>query len=88
MLARFMEGLFYSTAIAIALLVVGLNCLQGTPIMPLFGYHGCNYSLSSQDLRVKAGAAITFILFLALLFGPILAVLQSHRPIRSSKRSK
>jgi hypothetical protein len=82
-----LEAAFISTGIALVVLLVGLNCLQGSAGMKLFGILECNYGLTSADFRVKIGAAAVFVLFLALLFGPILAVLRRSRRIGRSKRS-
>lgn len=78
---RILEYAFYGVAIAIAAFVVTLNCLQSTP-----GIFACNYGLTSADFRVKAGAATIFILFIALIFGPVLAVTQKPWGIRKSER--
>jgi hypothetical protein len=82
-----LEAAFISTGIALVVLLVGLNCLQGSAGMKLFGILECNYGLTSADFRVKIAAAAMFVLFLALLFGPILAVLRRSNRIRRSKRS-
>jgi hypothetical protein len=84
-----MDILFYAIAIAIVILVVVLNCLQGAPGSRLFGFiQQCNYGLSSQDFQIKAGAITLFVLFLALLFGPVLGVIKSHGHIKGSRRTK
>jgi len=82
-----LETAFMVTGIALVLLLVGLNCLQGSAGSKLFGILECDYGLTSADFRVKIGATAAFVLFLALLFGPILAVLRRSGRIRRSKRS-
>ncbi len=74
-----LEALFYATAIALVALVIGLNCLQGTAGLKLLGIFDCSYGLTSADFRVKAGGTAIFVLFLALLFGPVAAVLERPR---------
>jgi len=82
-----LETAFMVTGIALVLLLVGLNCLQGSAGSKLFGILECDYGLTSADFRVKIGATAAFVLFLALLFGPILAVLRRSGRIERSKRS-
>ena len=82
-----LETAFMVTGIALVLLLVGLNCLQGSTGMKLFGILECDYGLTSADFRVKIGGTVVFVLFLALLFGPILAVLRRSGRNRRSKRS-
>ena len=85
--AHIFEALFFSTAVALVVLVVGLNCLQGAAGLKLFGILQCDYGLTSTDPRVKIGAAAIFVLFLVLLFDPILVVLGRPKRIRQAKRS-
>lgn len=82
-----LEALFLPMVIALVVLVIGLNCLQGAAGLKLLGILACDYGLTSADFRVKAGAVAIFGLFLALIFGPILAVLQRPRGVRQSKSS-
>ncbi len=49
----------------------------------MFGLLQCNYQLTSNDSTVKAGGTAIFILFVGLLFGPVLAVLA--RPAKTPK---
>ena len=67
---RIYETLFIASAIVLVGLVLGLNCLQGTPFI---GGLKCSYALTSSDTIIKVGATAIFVLFLALLLGPILA---------------
>ena len=85
--AHILEALFFSTVVALVVLVVGLNCLQGAAGLKLFGILQCDYGLTSADPRVKVGATAILVLFLALLFGPIFVVLRRPGRIRRSKRS-
>jgi len=85
--AHIFEALFFSTVVALVVLVVGLNCLQGAAGLKLFGILQCDYGLTSTDPRVKIGATAIFVLFLVLLFGPILVVLRRPKRIRQTKRS-
>ena len=66
------DRLFIAGAVILVGLVGSLNCLQGTPFI---GGLKCDYALTSTDTIIKIGAATIFALFLALLFGPILATL-------------
>jgi hypothetical protein len=73
---RLFEIGFVGSAIVLVGLVGLLNCLQGTPFL---GGLKCNYALTSSDLVIKLGATAVFLLFLALLLGPVLATLiQPH----------
>jgi hypothetical protein len=80
---------FIASAIALVGLVGMLNCLQGTPFFFLSSSGlKCPYALTSSDALVKAGAAAVFILFVALLLGPVLAALiQPHRARESNSSS-
>lgn len=69
---RIFEIAFICSAIGLVALVGLLNCLQGTPFL---GGLKCNYTLTSNDLVIKLGATAVFLLFLALLLGPVLATL-------------
>jgi hypothetical protein len=80
--------IFLTLGIALVVLVVGLDCLQGSSGIKLFGILECNYGLTSTDFRVKIGATAIFALFLALLFGPIVAVLRRSKRTRRSKTSE
>lgn len=82
--------IFLTLGIALVVLVVGLDCLQGSSIIKLFGRTilECNYGLTSTDFRVKMGATAIFALFLALLFGPIVAVLRRPERTRRLKTSE
>ena len=71
------ERLFLASAAALFALVIALNCLQGTPFI---GGAACPYQLTSSSIIVKIGAAAIFVLFLGLLFGPILAAILHPRP--------
>ena len=84
-LSRILEASFFLTAIVLVILVVGLSCLEGATGLKLIGFLQCDYGLTSADVRVKVGATAVFVLLLALLFGPILAVL-GRRP-KHTKRS-
>ncbi len=86
-LTRILEASFFLTAIVLVILVVGLNCLQGAPGLKLIGFLECDYGLTSADLLVKVGATAIFVLFLVLLFGPILAFLGRLGHRRHSRRS-
>jgi hypothetical protein len=86
-LTRILEIAFFSTAIVLVILVVGLDCLQGTQSLKLIGFLECDYGLTSSDLRVKVGATAVLVLFLILLFGPILGVLGRLGHSSHSKRS-
>jgi uncharacterized membrane protein YhaH (DUF805 family) len=86
-LTRILEASFFSIAIVLVFLVVGLSCLQGTAGLKLVGFLQCDYGLTSADLPVKVGGLAIFGLFLVLLFGPILAVFVRHGRGRQTKRS-
>lgn len=85
--ARILEASFTSTVIALVVLVLGLNCLQGVAGLKVLGIFECNYGLTSADFRVKAGATTAFVLFLAMIFGPVLAALERPRDVKHSKSS-
>jgi len=73
---RIFEIAFIGSAIALVGLVGLLNCLQGTPFL---GGLKCTYTLTSSDFVIKLGATAVFLLFLALLLGPVLATLIQPR---------
>lgn len=79
------EGLFLATVIVLVVLVLGLDCMQGSAGLRLLGIIRCDYGLTSADLAVKALATTVLVLFLGLIFGPILAVVKEARGIRRSK---
>jgi chromate transport protein ChrA len=81
------EAIFLAASIALVALVIGLDCLQGSSAGKLFGILECDYALTSTDFPVKLGATAILALFLALLFGPVLAVLRRPDRTRQSKRS-
>ncbi|HYB66704.1 MAG TPA: hypothetical protein VEC43_00130 [Candidatus Acidoferrales bacterium] len=81
---RIFEIAFICSAIALVGLVGLLNCLQGTPFL---GGLKCNYTLTSNDLVIKLGASAVFLLFLALLLGPVLATIVQPRVNKHQKRS-
>ena len=66
------DRLFIASAVILVALVISLNCLQGTPFI---GGAACSYQLTSSSFIVKVGAAAIFILFVGLLFGPIVAAI-------------
>ncbi len=72
---RIFWAIFFAIVIVLVLLVIGLDCLQGSASLRILGVLQCNYGLTSSDLRIRAGAATAFVLFLALVFGPIGAAL-------------
>jgi hypothetical protein len=80
---RIYEIAFICSAIALVILVGLLNCLQGTPFL---GGLKCNYTLTSGDLVIKIGATAFFLLFLALLLGPVLATLIQPHLTKHQKR--
>jgi hypothetical protein len=81
---RIFEIAFICLAIALVSLVGLLNCLQGTPFL---GGLKCSYALTSNDLVIKLGATAVFLLFVALLLGPILATLiQPHLNKHQNRR--
>jgi ribose/xylose/arabinose/galactoside ABC-type transport system permease subunit len=69
---RLYEIAFIASAVALVALVGAINCLQGTPFVAAMK---CNYNYTSADLLVKVIAAIIFLLFLALLLGPVAGTL-------------
>ena len=73
----------FSGAIALVILVLVTSCLNGSSVARMFGLIQCNYQLTSNDSTVKIGGSAVFILFVGLLFGPVLAVLA--RPAKASK---
>jgi membrane protein implicated in regulation of membrane protease activity len=77
------EAIFLAAGIVLVALVIGLDCLQGSAAGKLFGILECNYALTSADFPIKLGATAILALFLALLFGPVLAVLR--RPDRTKR---
>ena len=81
---RIFEIAFICSAIALVGLVGLLNCLQGTPFL---GGLKCNYTLTSNDLVIKLGASAVFLLFIALLLGPVLATIVQPRVNKHQKRS-
>ncbi len=83
--AQIIEGLFFAIVIVLVGLILGLNCLQGAGVK-LLGLLECNYSFTSADFRVKVTATALLVLFIALIFGPILAVLRRPRGLRRSRR--
>ncbi len=87
MSARILAASIFAMAIALVGLVIGLNCMQGAAPLKLLGVLECKSGLTSSDFRVKAGATAVFVLFLALLFGPVVAALESPRGLRRSGRS-
>ena len=76
------DRLFIAGAIILVGLVGSLNCLQGTPFI---GGLKCDYSLVSTDTIIKIGAATIFALFLALLFGPILAAIAHQQGTKETQ---
>lgn len=89
---RVLWALFFATGIAILgivliVLVVGLNCLQIVTPLKVFGVSVCDYGLTSSDFRVKAGGTTVLLLFLVLVFSPILATFGQPRLVRRSKGS-
>jgi len=82
---RIFEIAFICSAVALVGLVGLLNCLQGTPFL---GGLKCNYALTSNDLVIKAGATAVFLLFLALLLGPVLATIIQPRLNKNQNRSR
>ena len=78
------DWLFIASAVILVALVLSVNCLQGTPFI---GATACGYQLTSSSLIVKVGAAAIFVLFLALLFGPIVAAILHPKRIEKSKTS-
>ena len=81
---RIYDRLFIASAIILVGLVVGLNCLQGTPFI---GGLKCSYQLTSSDTIIKVGATAIFALFLALLLGPILATILHPQRTGKTKTS-
>jgi len=65
---RLFEMLFIASAIVLVALIGLLNCLQGTPLL---GGLKCNLSYTSNDLVIKLIATVVFLLFVALILGPI-----------------
>lgn len=86
-LTPILEASFFLTAIVLAVLVVGLNCLQGGESLKSIGFLACDHSLTSADLLVKVGASAILALFLILLLGPVLAVVGRLGGRRRSRRS-
>jgi hypothetical protein len=84
--------LFIGSAIILVGLVGSLNCLQGTQFIGTFSGSGlkCPFALTSNDLIIKIGATAIFILFLALLFGPILGAMlhPQSAPEKTEKPSR
>ena len=78
---RLYEIAFIISAIILVALVGLVNCLQGTTFV---GGLKCSYSYTSSDLAVKVIATAIFLLFLALLLGPVVATV--IRPLRSKGR--
>jgi hypothetical protein len=70
MRTRLLKFLFLPTVIALIGLVIGLNCLQANIPVRLFGLVVCNYALTSDDFRIRAGGFALFVLFFGLLLGP------------------
>lgn len=79
MSTRIFTALFFATAIALVVLVVGLSCMQGAAPSKLLGVLDCKSGLTSNDFRVKAGATAIFVFFLALLLGPVVAAFESPK---------
>lgn len=78
---RLFEIGFIISAVALVALVGAVNCLQGTPFV---GALKCGYSFTSADLVVKIIATAIFLLFTALLLGPIaLTLIQPNRAKRT-----
>lgn len=72
---------FIISAVILVALVGAVNCLQGTPFV---GALKCNYGYTSADLVVKVIATVIFLLFTALLLGPVaLTFIQPSRAKRS-----
>ena len=84
---RILWALFFATVVTLVVLVVGLNCLQTAAPLRLFGFLDCGYGLTSSDFRVKVGATTAFVLFLVLVFSPIIAALGQPGLTRRSKGS-
>jgi hypothetical protein len=81
---RIFEIAFVCSAVALVSLVGLLNCLQGTPFL---GGLKCSYALTSSDLVIKLGATAVFLLFLALLLGPVFATIIQPRLNKDQNRS-
>jgi len=77
---RIFDILFVGSALLLVVLVVWLNCIQGTPLP---GGLKCYSAATSGDLVVKILGTIVFVLFLALLGGPIAAAL--YHPQRTTQ---
>ncbi len=84
---RIFWAAFFAAVIVLVVLVVGLNCLQTAVPLRLFGVLECSYGLTSSDFRVKVGATTAFVLFLVLVFSPIVAALGQPSLTRRSKGS-
>jgi hypothetical protein len=81
---RIFEIAFICLAVALVGLVGLLNCLQGTLFL---GGLKCNYALTSNDLVIKLAATAVFLLFLALLLGPVVATIIRPRLSKHQNRS-
>ncbi len=84
---RFLEFTFLGIVVVLVALVAGLNCFQGTLAARILGVLQCNYGLGSDDFRIKAGAGAILILFLGLIFGPIVAAVGRPQDAGRSRRS-
>lgn len=84
---RLLVFLFSAGVVALLGLMIGLVCLQGSSSVRLLGFLQCNYGLTSDDVRIKVGASLLFVLFLALLFGPVVAVIGRVESARGSSES-
>lgn len=73
MAIRVFWTMFFAVVIILVLLVVGLAWLQCAPPQRMFAILPCNYGLTSSDFVIKAGATTAFLLFIAMIFGPIVA---------------
>ena len=81
MTRRFYEIAFIISAIVLVALVGLVNCLQGTTFV---GGLKCSFGYTSSDLIVKVIATVIFLLFLALLLGPVVATI--IQPLRAKRR--
>jgi hypothetical protein len=70
MARRLFETVFIALAVLLVILVGLLNCLQGTPFL---GGSRCNLDYTSSDFLIKAIATGVFLLFVALILGPVAA---------------
>ncbi len=88
-MSRIMETVLYAAVTVMAILIIGLNCLQVPPGFKLFGIPvPCNSGLTSQNFGIQLAATILFVLLFAMLFAPVLVVIQGSKSAKGSRRTR